>query len=113
MAQVFKMTRVVSTKSNAPFKRYVRANRGKIGLVADVSDATRFNNRSESARVLARVHSVLPSCYFEYEELVPPDDDERNPLLSQATTRQRYRSGRVPVENRAACRAVPKTASSL
>ena len=72
------MTRVVSTKSNAPFKRYVRANRRKIGLVVDVRDATRFNNHYELLKVLARVHSILPSCYFEYEELVPPaDNDER------------------------------------
>jgi hypothetical protein len=69
------MTRVVSTKSNAPFKRYVRANRRKIGLVADVRDATRFNNHCELVKVLARVDSILPSCYFEYEELVPPVDD--------------------------------------
>ena len=71
------MTCVVSTKSNAPFKRYVRANRRKIGLVADVKEATRFNH-SHLVMVLARIHSILPSCYFEYEELVPPaDDDER------------------------------------
>jgi hypothetical protein len=78
VAQVFKMSRVVSTRSNAPFKRYVRANRCKIGLVADVRDATRFNNHCELVKVLARVHSILPSCYFEYEELVPlADDGER------------------------------------
>ena len=65
-----KMTCVVSTKSNAPFKRYVRANRCKIGLVADLKEATRFNNR-DLVMVLARIHSILPSCYFEYEELVP------------------------------------------
>ena len=66
----FKMTRVVSTKSNAPFKRYVRASRRKIGLVADVRDATRFNNNNKLLKVSARIHSLLPSCYFEYEEII-------------------------------------------
>jgi hypothetical protein len=71
------MTCVVSTKSNAPFKRYVRANRSKIGLVTDVTEATRFNDW-EVFRILARINSLLPSCYFEYEELVPlADDGER------------------------------------
>jgi hypothetical protein len=68
------MTCVVSTKSNAPFKRYVRANRRKIGLVADVREATRFNHW-ELFKVMARIHSILPSCYFECEELVPLADD--------------------------------------
>ena len=68
MAEVFKMICVVSTKSNAPFKRYVRVNRRKIGLVGHVREATRFN-RCELVQVLARIHSILPSCYFEYEEL--------------------------------------------
>ena len=67
------MTCVVSTKSNAPFKRYVRATRGKIGLVTDVSEATRLNH-NQLVMVLGRVHSILPSCYFEYEELVPLAD---------------------------------------
>jgi hypothetical protein len=74
-SEVFKMTRIVSTRSNAPFKRYVRANRRKIGLVADVRDATRFNNHYELLKVLARIHSLLPSCYFEYEELILLADD--------------------------------------
>ena len=68
------MDRVISTKSNAPFKRYVRANRRKIGLVADVKEATRFNNHHKLVAVLARIHSILPSCYFEYEELIPLTD---------------------------------------
>jgi hypothetical protein len=63
------MTCVVSTKSNAPFKRYVRVTTRKIGLVTDVRDATRLNHR-QLIMVLGRVHSILPSCYFEYEELV-------------------------------------------
>ena len=69
------MTRVVSTKSNAPFKRYVRANGHKIGLVADVREATRFDTHSALVRILARVRPILPSCYFEYEELAPLADD--------------------------------------
>jgi hypothetical protein len=89
-----KMTCVVSTRSNAPFKRYVRANRRKIGLVTDVREATRFNH-SQLVVVLGRVRSILPSCYFEYEELVPLETmSSANPLLSQATTPPRYRSGR-------------------
>jgi hypothetical protein len=72
------MTCVVSTKSNAPFKRYVRANGHKIGLVADVREATRFGTHSKLVQVLTRVYSILPNCYFEYEELAPlADDDSR------------------------------------
>ena len=67
---------VVSTKSNAPFKRYVRVNRRKIGLVRDAREATRFN-RWELVQVLARIHSILPSCHFECEELVSLAEDWR------------------------------------
>ena len=96
------MTRVVSTKSNAPFKRYVRANRGKIGLVADVRDATRFNKHGELVKILARIYSISPSCYFEYEELVlPADDDERQSSAfsghDSATLPERAGAGRKQV----------------
>ena len=95
-----KMTCVVSTKSNAPFKRYVRANRRKIGLVTDVREATRFN-RSQLVVVLGRVRSILPSCHFEREELVPLETmASANPLLSQATTRPSYRERAEPGESR-------------
>ena len=67
---------VVSTKSNAPFKRYIRVNRRKIGLVRDVWEATRFN-RWELVQVLARIHPILPSCHFECEELVSLAEDWR------------------------------------
>jgi hypothetical protein len=97
---ILKMTCVVSTKSNAPFKRYVRANRRKIGLVTDVREATRFNH-SQLVVVLGRVRSILPGCYFEYEELVPLETmASANPLLSQATTRPRYRERAEPGESR-------------
>ena len=99
------MTCVVSTKSNAPFKRYVRANRRKIGLVTDVREATRFNHR-QLIVVLGRVHSILPSCYFEYEELVPLETmASANPLLSQATTRPSYRERAEPGERESHCAA--------
>jgi hypothetical protein len=52
------MTRVVSAKSNAPFKRYVRANRRKIGLVADVKDATRFNNMRRPIALMATIGTI-------------------------------------------------------
>ena len=95
------MTCVVSTKSNAPFKRYVRVTTRKIGLVTDVRDATRLNHR-QLIMVLGRVHSILPSCYFEYEELVPlADHDERQSSAfsghDSATLPERGGAGRKQV----------------
>ena len=63
------MTRVVSPEPNAPFKRYVRADRRKIELVTDVSDATRFD-QWELINVLPRIHTDLPNYYFEYVKLI-------------------------------------------
>ena len=85
MAKVFKMTCVVSTKSNAPFKRYVRTNRRKIGLVTDVREATRFN-RFELVRVLAWINSILPSCYFEFEEVASLAENWREKAEPLRTT---------------------------
>jgi hypothetical protein len=48
-----------------------------IGLVADVTGATRCNNL-EVFKVMARINSILPSCYFGYEELVPLADGPAN-----------------------------------
>ena len=66
---VLKMTRVVSTEQNAPFKRYVRANRHKIELVTDIREATTFD-QWELIKVLPKIHTDLPDCYFEYQKLV-------------------------------------------
>jgi hypothetical protein len=62
------MTCVVSPEPNAPFKRYVRADRRNIELVTDVRDATRFD-QWELIKALPRIHTDLPDCYFEYEKL--------------------------------------------
>jgi hypothetical protein len=63
------MTHVVSTQPNAPFKRYVRANRRNIELVTDVREATRFYQR-ELVKVVPKIYSDLPGCYLQYEKLV-------------------------------------------
>ena len=88
------MTSVVSTNSNAPFKRYVRANGRKIGLVPDIREATRFNHQ-ELVRMLARVYSLLPSCYFEYEELGPLADDGERQACERPTRLASHRLARV------------------